>query len=166
MGRAIWRIGAEALLTLALCGIGFNACAFSRIAQPEVLTVDGEPCFTVSASDLQRDPGLRLSSISVSAAATPAVDVWLMVFEMDQAPVITASDCVIYGRPPPGARPAMAEPLRTGVLYEVSLNVRPSKPDATAGYVGKFCLIQSGKERRVVQVRPGTDAYRERRCPQ
>lgn len=148
----IMRISPDRLLALIL-GLSSAACsATSRMGDAEVQLKDGQPCFYLSAKDVERDPAARLQAIAVSDTSTqPMATVWWVMFDTDPAVPQSGASCYVYGNTPPAAKSAPQVPLQNGKVYSVFLNVRPSdKSDPTRGYSVRFCLAGEGPARRLV----------------
>ncbi|WP_143451742.1 hypothetical protein [Janthinobacterium sp. 35] len=64
-------------LFILLMSLGLHACATSRIADAEISSVNGIPCFTISLTEENRNGQPLLGALSISdLSEKPAVGVW------------------------------------------------------------------------------------------
>ncbi|UXH77165.1 hypothetical protein [Roseateles amylovorans] len=138
------------MLTLSLtCS---TAWATSRLGEATVELRNGLPCFSLSAKDMDRDRSATLQAIAVSdVSVQPSSRAWWIIFQPSLPVTEMAGACYPYGESRAGAEDTGATPLRSGVVYSVFLNVRPSdRSDPTHGYTVKFCMAGESEARKLV----------------
>ncbi|AYM78445.1 hypothetical protein D9M09_23580 [Janthinobacterium agaricidamnosum] len=155
-------------LFILLALSSMNGYARSRMADAEVTSVNGVPCFSISKQEERRNGQPFLGALSVSdVTVKPTTEIWGFLMTDDKKIPLSSTNCIPYGNIPAHADAAPAPELKTGRVYEVFLNGRPADPaDPTYGYVAKFCLIQqvSAKPRLVV-IKSDTQAWMDDTFP-
>ena len=158
----------QPLLLLALSAWLCSACATSRRGEAEVRMEGGKPCFTLTAKEAKRDPGVRLQAVIVSdASSKPVAKAWSMSVDPAQGAPMSNASCIAYGQVPPGAETRTPPaPLQPDRVYLVYLNGRPSDPsDPTHGYGAKFCLASDGAQgQRLVPLKIGSREWIDEVC--
>ncbi len=155
-------------LCILLAFTSMKSCARSRMADAEVTSINGVPCFSISKQEERRNGQPFLGALSVSdVTVKPTTEIWGFLMTDGKKIPLSSTDCILYGNIPAHADAAPAPELKTGRMYEVFLNGRPADPaDPTYGYVAKFCLVQqvSAKPRLVV-IKSDTQAWMDDTCP-
>jgi len=155
-------------LCILLALSSMNSDARSRMADADVTSVNGVPCFSISKKEERRNGQPLLGALSVSdVTVKPTTEIWGFLMTDDKKIPLSSTNCIPYGNIPAHADAAPAPELKTGRVYEVFLNGRPADPaDSTCGYVAKFCLVQqvSAKPRLVV-IKSDTQAWMDDTCP-
>lgn len=152
----------EAALVLGLWAWGGAAWGVSRVGDADARLQDGQPCFTITASEAARGPAVRVQAVSVADPfIKPVTDLWWVMFDAAQPPPISPDRCVVYGQAGEGTKGIPAPALQTRKVYEVFINGRPSDAsDPTRGYRGRFCLtVDASGARQVMAVAYGTRAW-------
>ncbi|MBE3023952.1 hypothetical protein [Janthinobacterium sp. GW458P] len=142
-----------------------NSNARSRMADADVTSINGVPCFSISKKEERRNGQPFLGALSVSdVTVKPTTGIWGVLMTDGKKIPLSSTNCIPYGNIPAHADAASAPELKTGRVYEVFLNGRPADP--TYGYVAKFCLVQqvSAKPRLVV-IKSHTQAWLDDTCP-
>ncbi|WP_431256641.1 hypothetical protein ACQ86G_18255 [Roseateles chitinivorans] len=99
------------LLLLALSAWICSACATSRRGEAEVRMEGGKPCFTLTAKEAKRDPGVRLQAVIVSdASSKPVTKVWSLGIDPAQGAPMSNASCIAYGQVPPALKSARHRP--------------------------------------------------------
>lgn len=154
------------ILLMSLC---LHACATSRIADAEVSSVDGVPCFTISQKEENRNGQPLLGALSISdLSVKPATKVWSFVMSEGRKVPLSSKICLLYGDIPQGANGMPVPELQTGRVYSIFVNGRPDDPsDPTYGYRGKFCIVATSTgERNIIAIGSDTPAWRQDSCPE
>ena len=155
-------------LFILLALSSMNGYARSRMADAEVTSVNGVPCFSISKQEERRNGQPFLGALSVSdVTVKPTTEIWGFLMTDGKKIPLSSTNCITYGNIPAHADAVPAPELKTGRVYEVFLNGRPADPaDPTYGYVAKFCLVQqvSAKPRLVV-IKSDTQAWMDDTCP-
>lgn len=155
-------------LFILLAFSSMNSDAHSRMADAEVTSVNGVPCFTISKKEERRNGQPFLGALSVSdVTVKPTTEIWGVLMTGGKKISLSSANCILYGDIPSDAEAPPVPELKTGRVYEVFLNGRPSDPaDPTYGYVAKFCLVQqvSAKPRLIV-IKSDTPAWMDNACP-
>lgn len=138
-----------------LCLASGTGGAFSGMGTVEIkLLANGQPCFSLPAKDVKRDPAARVGALAVTdLSQSSPTEVWRMAYAPMQGAPLSAVGCFAYGDTPETATSAPAGALQEGRPYSISIRVRPSeRNDPTFGYSATFCLIGQGAERRVTVI--------------
>ena len=156
------------MLFILLVFSSMNSDARSRMADAEVTSVNGVPCFSISKKEERRNGQPFLGALSVSdVTVKPTTEIWGFLMTGGKKITLSSANCILYGNIPAHADAAPAPELKAGRMYEVFLNGRPmDAADPTYGYVAKFCLVQqvSAKPRLVV-IKRDTQAWMDDTCP-
>ena len=138
------------------------------MADAEVTSINGMPCFGISKKEERRNGQPFLGALSVSdVTVKPTTEIWGFLMTGGKKIPLSSTNCILYGKTPPNADAEPAPDLKVDRVYEVFLNGRPmDAADPTYGYVAKFCLVQqvSAKPRLVV-IQSDTQAWRDDTCP-
>lgn len=160
-----------AISSVLLWSISLDAPARSRIADAEVMSVDGLPCFTISRAEESRNGQPLLGALSISdLSGKPARDIWSFFMTGGRKIPLSSKSCLRYGELPEGATTAAGMPapeLHTGRVYSIFLNGRPNDPsDPTYGYRGKFCIAtKADGGQQVIMITSDMPAWRDEVCP-
>lgn len=149
--------------------LSLHARATSRIADAEISSVNGTPCFTISQTEEKRNGQPLLGALSISdLSEKPAVGVWSFYMTGGKKVPLSSKSCLRYGDLPQGANGMSAPELQTGRVYSIFLNGRPNDPaDPTYGYMGKFCIVAtSAGERKIIAIGSDTPAWKQNSCPE
>jgi len=152
-------------LFILLMFLGLHACATSRIADAEISSIDGVPCFTISQKEESRNGQPLLGALSISdLSEKPVVRVWSFYMTGGKKVPLSSKSCLRYGDLPQGANGMPAPELQTGWVYSVFLNGRPDDPsDPTYGYRGKFCIaVTSTDERKIIAIGSDMPAWKKK----
>lgn len=144
-----------------------DALAISRMADAEVRSVDGVPCFAISKNEEKRNGVPLLGALIISdLSSRPVKKVWSFLLPGDITIPIPSHTCLRYGKAPTGSSSKPPPELHIGRVYDVFLNARPDDPsDPTYGYAAKFCLIaKPDGQREVIFLRPETKAWKDEVC--
>ena len=163
------RIYLAAISSALLSSTYLDAGATSRIADAEINSVHGTPCFTISQTEENRNGQPLLGALSISdLSVKPATKVWSYVMSGGRKIPLSSKSCLLYGDIPQGANGMPAPELQTGRVYSIFLNGRPDDPsDPTYGYRGKFCIAAtSADERKIIAIGSGTPAWKHDHCPE
>jgi len=144
-----------------------NSDARSRMADADVTSINGVPCFSISKKEERRNGQPFLGALSVSdVTVKPTTEIWGFLMTDGKKIPLSSINCIPYGNIPAHADAAPAPELKTGRVYEVFLNGRPADPaDPTYGYVAKFCLVQVSAKPRLVVIKSDTQAWMDDTCP-
>lgn len=156
-------------LFILLMSLGLHACATSRIADAEISSVNGTPCFTISQTEEKRNGQPLLGALCISdLSVKPATKVWSFVMSGGRKVPLSSKICLLYGDIPQGANGMPAPELQTGRVYSIFLNGRPDDPsDPTYGYRGKFCIVATSTgERKIIAIGSDTPAWKQDSCPE
>ena len=156
-------------LFILLMSLGLHARATSRIADAEISSVNGTPCFTISQKEEKRNGQPLLGALSISdLSEKPAVGVWSFYMTGGKKVPLSSKSCLRYADLPQGANGMPAPELQTGRVYSIFLNGRPNDPsDPTYGYMGKFCIVATSTgERQIIAIGSDTPAWRQDSCPE
>ena len=156
-------------LFILLMSLGLHARATSRIADAEISSVNGTPCFTISQKEEKRNGQPLLGALSISdLSEKPAVGVWSFYMTGGKKVPLSSKSCLRYGDLPQGANGMPAPELQTGRVYSIFLNGRPNDPsDPTYGYMGKFCIVATATgERNIIAIGSDTPAWKQDSCPE
>lgn len=156
-------------LFILLMSLGLHARATSRIADAEISSVNGTPCFTISQKEEKRNGQPLLGALSISdLSEKPAVGVWSFYMTGGKKVPLSSKSCFRYADLPQGANGMPAPELQTGRVYSIFLNGRPNDPsDPTYGYMGKFCIVATSTgERQIIAIGSDTPAWRQDSCPE
>ncbi len=144
--------------------------AWSRMADVEVRSQDGVPCFSITFKERWTNGVPLVHGVSVyayKAGRTPD-DVWSFRLPFERRFKVDHSFCLPYGVAPEGATatPAAAPPLTPWQLYGVSLHGKTGRAsDSTIGYTGTFCLVTHEDGRvDVIDIPPGYRDQNETTC--
>lgn len=120
-----------------------DASAWSRMAEAEISSFNGMPCFTISKREERRNGTPMLGALMVyDLSIKPPGAVWSFILPGATPLPMHAKTCYLYGQVPTGAESTAATMLKTDRKCSLFLNGRPDDPsDSTCGYRGKFCLI-------------------------
>jgi len=155
-------------LFILLMSLGLHARATSRIADAEISSVNGTPCFTISQTEEKRNGQSLLGALSISdLSEKPAVGVWSFYMTGGKKVPLSSKSCLRHADLPQGANGMPAPELQTGRVYSIFLNGRPNDPsDPTYGYMGKFCIVATSTgERQIIAIGSDTPAWRQDSCP-
>lgn len=144
-----------------------HARATSRIADAEISSVNGTPCFTILRTEEKRNGQPLLGALSISdLSVKPATKVWSFVMSGGRKVPLSSKICLLYGDIPQGANSMPAPELQTGRVYSIFLNGRPDDPsDPTYGYRGKFCIVATSTgERKIITIGSDTPAWKQDTC--
>ena len=161
------RIYLAATSSALLSSIYLDAGATSRIADAEISSVNGTPCFTISQTEEKRNGQPLLGALSISdLSVKPATKVWSFVMSGGRKVPLSSKICLLYGDIPQGANGMPAPELQTGRVYSIFLNGRPDDPsDPTYGYRGKFCIVTMPTgERKIIAIGSDTPAWKQDSC--
>ena len=156
-------------LFILLMSLGLHARATSRIADAEISSVNGTPCFTISQKEEKRNGQPLLGALSISdLSEKPAVGVWSFYMTGGKKVPLSSKSCLRYADLPQGANGMPAPELQTGRVYSIFLNGRPNDPsDPTYGYMGKFCIVTTATgERKIIAIGSDTPAWKQDSCPE
>ena len=156
-------------LFILLMSLGLHACATSRIADADISSVNGTPCFTISQTEEKRNGQPLLGALSISdLSEKPVVGVWSFYMTGGKKVPLSSKSCLRYGDLPQGANGMPAPELQTGRVYSIFLNGRPNDPsDPTYGYMGKFCIVATATgERKIIAIGSDTPAWKQDSCPE
>lgn len=156
-------------LFILLMFLSLHACATSRIADAEINSVNGTPCFTISQTEEKRNGQPLLGALSISdLSEKPVVGVWSFYMTGGKKVPLSSKICLRYGDLPQGANGMPAPELQTGRVYSIFLNGRPNDPaDPTYGYMGKFCIVATVTgERKIIAIGSDTPAWKKDSCPE
>ena len=160
-----------AISSVLLWSISLDAPARSRIADAEVMSVDGLPCFTISRAEESRNGQPLLGALSISdLSGKPARDIWSFFMTGGRKIPLSSKSCLRYGKLPEGAKTAAGMPapeLQSGRVYSIFLNGRPNDPsDPTYGYRGKFCIMTAPSgDRKIIAIGSDTQVWKDDICP-
>ena len=157
------------ILCLLATLTSMDAAAWSRMAEAEISSFKGMPCFTISKKEERRNGTPMLGALMVyDISIKPPVEVWSFILPGATPLPMHAKTCYLYGQVPTGAESTAATMLKTGRMYDVFLNGRPADPsDPTRGYVGKFCLITGiSGERKILRIDSDSQAWIDEICPE
>ena len=163
------KIYLAAISSVLLSSISLEVSARSRIADAEVSSVDGVPCFTISQKEESRNGQPLLGALSISdLSEKPVVGVWSFYMTGGKKVPLSSKSCLRYGDLPQGANGMPAPELQTGRVYSIFLNGRPNDPaDPTYGYMGKFCIVATATgERKIIAIGSDTPAWKQDSCPE
>ena len=91
-------------LFILLMFLSLHACATSRIADAEISSIDGVPCFTISQTEEQRNGQPLLGALSISdLSEKPVVGVWSFYMTGGKKVPLSSKSCLRYGDLPQGA---------------------------------------------------------------
>lgn len=155
-------------LFLLLAFSSMNSDARSRMADAEVTSINGVPCFSISKKEERRNGQPFLGALSVSdVTVKPTTEIWGFLMTGGKKIPLSSVNCILYGRIPASAEAAPAPELKTSRVYEVFLNGRSmDAADPTYGYVAKFCLVQQVSAKlRLVVIQSDTQAWMDDTCP-
>jgi len=166
--RKICQVAADTLAIASLF-VAISACATSRMGEAEVRIVDGMACFAPSAEELKRVGASDIVGVSVNdLSRKPVSEVWTLQIYGKVSPISLGGDsCVSYGAIAEGAVRTAPVPLKTGTMYSVYLNSKLTDPyDSTRAFMAKFCIykVNGAAETKLVQVKPGSTAWRNETC--
>ncbi|WP_139143095.1 MULTISPECIES: hypothetical protein [Janthinobacterium] len=163
------RIYLAGISSVLLSSTYLDAGATSRIADAEINSVNGTPCFTISQTEEKRNGQPLLGALSISdLSVKPATKVWSYVMTGGRKIPLSSKICLLYGDIPQGVNGTPAPELQTGRVYSVFLNGRPDDPsDPTYGYRGKFCIVATpAGERKIIAIGSDTPAWKQDSCPE
>lgn len=151
-------------LILLLAGSVASASPAPRTGEAQVReSGNGLPCFTITEREEQRGaPDFQAVTVyDISAKAR--VKMWAMAMPPDRTFPVLFSMCVPYGGRVQSLPQTASAPLQPGVLYEVSIDVRPGGPAGLPrSYGARFCMLKRRNGAVVVQpVTPGMPAARQ-----
>ncbi len=144
--------------------------AWSRMADVEVRSRDGVPCFSITFKERWTNgvPLVRGISVYAYQAGRIPEDVWSFRLPLERRIKVDNSVCLPYGVAPDDATatPAAAPLLKPWQLYGVSLNGKTERAsDSTIGYTGAFCLVPRDEGRvEVIDIPPGYRNQNETTC--
>lgn len=159
------------LLFVLLMVVHLIAWGRSRIADTEISSVDGVPCFTISLAEERRNGQPLLGALSVADLTDkPATGVWSFLMTGGEKMPLSSKSCLLYGDLPKSAQAVEGMPapeLQAGRVYSIFLNGRPNDPsDPSYGYRGKFCIVgTSAKDRKIIAINSDTQAWKDDICP-
>ncbi|WP_332859732.1 hypothetical protein [Janthinobacterium svalbardensis] len=156
-------------LFILLMFLSLHTRATSRIADAEISSIDGVPCFTISQKEESRNGQPLLGALSISdLSEKPAVGVWSFYMTGGKKVPLSSKSCLRYGDLPQGANGMPSPELQTGRVYSIFLNGRPNDPaDPTYGYMGKFCIVATATgERKIIAIGSDTPAWKQNSCPE
>ena len=156
------------MLFILLAFSSMNSCARSRMADAEVTSINGVPCFSISKKEERRNGQPFLGALSVSdVTVKPTTEIWGFLMTGGKKITLSSANCILYGNIPSGAEASPAPELRTGKVYEVFLNGRPDdSSDSTRGYRGKFCLTtDAAGQQEIIAINSDMQAWRTELCP-
>ncbi len=144
--------------------------AWSRMADVEVRSRDGVPCFSITFKERWTNGVPLVHGLSVYAYQAGRIpeDVWSFRLPFEHRFKVDHGTCLPYGVVPDDATatPAAAPPLKPWQLYGVSLHGKTGRAsDSTIGYTGKFCLVprdDGGVD--VIDIPPGYRDQNETTC--
>lgn len=157
--------------SVLLSSIYLDASARSRIADTEISSVDGVPCFTISLAEERRNGQPLLGALSVADLTDkPATGMWSFLMTGGEKIPLSSKSCLLYGDLPKNAQAVEGMPapeLQAGRVYSIFLNGRPNDPsDPTYGYMGKFCIaLKPDGGQQVIPIRSTTRAWIDEVCP-
>ena len=155
-------------LIMSLCLTHRDAYPVSRMAEAEITSFKGMPCFTISNREERRNGTPMLGALMVyDISIKPPVEVWSFILPGATTLPMHAKTCYLYGQVPAGAESTAATMLKTDRMYSVFLNGRPDDPsDSTYGYKGKFCLITTANNgQQVIPIKRDMRAWIDEICP-
>ena len=138
------------------------------MADAEVTSINGVPCFSISKKEERRNGQPFLGALSVSdVTVKPTTEIWGFLMTGGKKIPLSSTNCILYGKTPPNADAEPAPDLKVDRVYEVFLNGRPmDAADPTYGYVAKFCLVQQVSAKpHLVFIQSDTQAWRDDTCP-
>lgn len=156
------------ILCLLATLTSMDAAAWSRMAEAEISSFKGVPCFTISKKEERRNGTPRLGALMVyDLSIKPPVEVWSFILAGATTLPMHAKTCYLYGQVPTGAESTAATMLKTDRMYSVFLNGRPDAPsDSTYGDKGKFCLITTANSgQQVIPIKRDMRAWIDEICP-
>ena len=145
-----------------------DASAWSRMAEAEISSFKGMPCFTISKKEERRNGTPMLGALMVyDISIKPPVEVWSFILPGATTLPMHAKTCYLYGQVPAGAESTAATMLQTGRIYSVFLNGRPDDPsDSTRGYRGKFCITTDAtSQQKIIAINKDMQEWRTEICP-
>lgn len=155
-------------LIMSLCLTYRDAYPMSRMAEAEISSFKGIPCFTISKKEERRNGTPMLGALMVyDISIKPPVEVWSFILPGATTLPMHAKTCYLYGQVPAGAESTAVTMLKTDRMYSVFLNGRPDDPsDSTYGYKGKFCLITTANSgQQVIPIKRDMQAWIDEICP-
>ncbi len=156
------------ILCLLATLTSMDASAWSRMAEAEITSFKGMPCFTISKKEERRNGTPMLGALMVyDISIKPPVKVWSFILPGATTLPMHAKTCYLYGQVPAGAESTAATMLKTDRMYSVFLNGRPDDPsDSTRGYKVKFCLIATANSgQQVIPIKRDMQAWIDEICP-
>lgn len=145
-----------------------DASAWSRMAEAEISSFKGMPCFTISKKEERRNGTPMLGALMVyDISIKPPVKVWSFILPGATTLPMHAKTCYLYGQVPAEAESTAATMLKTDRMYSVFLNGRPDDPsDSTRGYRGKFCLTNDAAgQQKIIAINSDMQEWRTEICP-
>ena len=110
-------------LFILFMSLGLHACATSRIADAEISSVNGTPCFTISQTEEKRNGQPLLGALSIlDLSVKPSTKVWSFVMSGGRKVPLSSKICLLYGDIPQGANGMPAPELQTGRVYSLFLS--------------------------------------------
>lgn len=155
-------------LIMSLCLTHRDAYPVSRMAEAEITSFKGMPCFTISNREERRNGTPMLGALMVyDISIKPPVEVWSFILPGATTLPMHAKTCYLYGQVPTGAESTAATMLKTDRMYCVFLNGRPDDPsDSTRGYRGKFCLTNDpAGQQKIIAINSDMQEWRTEICP-
>ena len=108
-------------LFILLALSSMNGCARSRMADAEVTSINGVPCFNISKQEERRNGQPFLGALSVSdVTVKPTTEIWGFLMTDDKKIPLSSTNCIPYGNISAHADAASAPELKTGRVYAVS----------------------------------------------
>ena len=156
------------ILCLLATLTSMDAAAWSRMAEAEISSFKGIPCFTISKKEERRNGTPMLGALMVyDISIKPPVEVWSFILPGSTTLPMHATTCYLYGQVPAGAESTAATMLKTDRMYSVFLNGRPDAPsDSTRGYRGKFCLTSDAAgQQKIIAINKDMQEWRTEICP-
>jgi hypothetical protein len=155
-----------AVIAVALAS---SACATSRMGEADARLVNNVVCFSPSAQELLREGASELTGVWVSdVSASPAIEVWAFALKQGSTPkTLGRGECLPYGTPVADSISSGPTPLKPNTVYTVHLkSALKDSSDPTMSFMTKFCLRagDSSETARLIQLRPGTTAWRRQVC--